>query len=519
MISFSEYLLKTGISLTVFYLFYWLVMRKDTHFYLNRLVLLLSVVLSLVLPLIHTCIINAPPVLAVLPSFSLDFEDPGAFISPGVTTAAAANASPVNYWKIITLVYLVGGFIVLARLIYQAIFLHAVSRLSNKTNYNGYTIVSMNTDLNPFSYFKRIFIPSKRIDESAFDSIIAHEKSHLKQWHYIDLLIVEIITVLQWFNPVVWLFERSIKEIHEYLADETVLNSGNNQGKYQALLVNQAIGGPVFILTNQFNQSLTKKRIMMMKRTKTSKMAKLKALFILPLIAGLLLAFTNQQTKSLPEIGGHVVTVAGNVSDRSTGDALPGGLVLIKGTTVGTITDKDGNYSINVSNNAPVLVYSLVGFRTQEIPVGGNSIINVQLEQDILEIDYSQENKLNANTDQKDTEGQKSNQSELKEDMYVINEELPCFPGGTEALQQYLKVNLRYPIDAKSMGIEGKVMVNFVVNAEGIVSNAKIMRGVSPELDAEALRLVNSMNRWKPASHNGVPLSMAVTMPIEFKIN
>ena len=107
------------------------------------------------------------------------------------------------------------------------------------------------------------------------------------------------MTVLQWFNPVMWFYEKSIKEVHEYLADDAVLHSGSNQGKYQALLVNQAIGGPVFILTNQFNQSLIKKRIMMMKKMKTSQMAKFKALLILPLIAGLMLAFMNPPVKTV----------------------------------------------------------------------------------------------------------------------------------------------------------------------------------------------------------------------------
>ena len=119
----------------------------------------------------------------------------------------------------------------------------------------------------------------------------------MTQGHYIDLFIVEIMTVLQWFNPVMWFYEKSIKEVHEYLADEAVLQTGSNRGKYQALLVNQAIGGPVFILTNQFNQSLIKKRIMMMKKMKTSQLAKFKALLILPLIAGLMLAFVNPPAK------------------------------------------------------------------------------------------------------------------------------------------------------------------------------------------------------------------------------
>jgi len=423
----------------------------------------------------------------------------------------------INYLKIIAIVYLTGMGIVLSRLIYQAIFLHAISRLSKKTEYDGYTIVRMSNDMIPFSYFKRIFIPSRVLDEGSFDYIIDHEKFHLSQGHFIDLFIVEAVALLQWFNPVIWLYEKSIKEMHEYLADEAVLNSGRSKGNYQAHLVNQALGGPVFILTSQFNQSLIKKRIMMMKKMKTSQLTKFKALLILPLIAGLLLAFANQQ-RSVSETQNPEITITGNISDGSSGDALQGGVIMIKGTTEGTITDKNGNYSIIVSDNSHVLVFSHTGYRTQEIPIESNTMINVQLEKEILELDFSEAGRSDAGVEQKVNKGQSADPAGANEKMYVVTEEMPSYPGGTEALVQFLKANLRYPADARSKGIQGKVMVNFVVNAGGNITDARVMRGVSNDLDTEALRLVNSMKGWKPASHNGVPLSMGVTMPIEFKL-
>jgi TonB family protein len=514
--NFIEYTLKASFSLTVFYLFYWLVLRRDTHFYMNRAVLLFSVVVSMVLPTISMHSFTTLSVMEKLPTFHINFSPDRSFLSPVRTVAPEA---PINYWKILTIVYLTGIILVFARLVYQAIFLHAISRLSEKIEYDGYTIICMNTDIIPFSYFNRIFIPSTRIDENSFGSIVAHEKSHLNQGHYVDLFIVEILTVLQWFNPVVWFYEKSIREVHEYLADEAVINSGSNQGKYLALLVNQALGGPVFILTNQFNQSLIKKRIIMMKKMKTSRMAKLKALLIIPLIAGLLLAFANPQTRSFSTTGGPQSVINGNISDRSTGKALQGGIVLIKGTNSGTITDKEGNYSINVSDNTAILVYSLVGYRTQEIPVASNTKINVQMEQDIYIVDFSTGNNLNTGVNPPDSKDQGKSPSDEKEKLYVVTEEPPSYPGGTDALRKYLMENLQYPADAKKKGIEGKVIVNFIINAKGLISDAKIMRGVSSDLDLEALRLVNSMKGWKPASHNGEPLSMAVTMPIEFKIN
>jgi TonB family protein len=414
------------------------------------------------------------------------------------------------------IIYIIGAFIVFARLIYQAIFLHAVARLSKKTSHDGFTIVSMSTDMVPFSYFNRIFIPTARIDEGSFDSIIAHEKSHLSQWHYIDLFIIEIISVFHWFNPIVWFYEKSIKEVHEYLADEAVLDTGSNSGRYQALLVNQAMGGPVFLLTNQFNQSLIKKRIMMMKKMKTSRAAQLKALLIVPLIAGLLLAFASPQMNSQSIPGGKQVTVTGNVTDRSTGKTISGSIVLIKGTTTGTVTDANGSYQIVVDNTGAVLVFSQVGYRTQVIPVGDNTKINVQLEQDILALDFSQGNMLimnenPANARQKDPANEKEN-------LYVVTEELPCYPGGTDALQKFLLANLRYPEDAKKKGIQGRVLITYIIGVNGEVTGTKVIRGVSPDIDQEALRLTNTITGWKPAAQNGNPIPMVVTMPVEFKV-
>jgi TonB family protein len=489
---------------------------------MNRAVLLFSVIISMALPAIAPNIIKSPAVLENLPTITLDF---GTTVTPisretNVTTTVAAVpiTSHLSFWNIITIIYLVGAFIVFTRLIYQAIFLHAVSRLSKKIDHDGFTIVSMSSDMVPFSYFNRIYIPSPKVDEGSFDSIIAHEKLHLIQWHYVDLFIIEIITVFQWFNPIVWFYEKSIKEVHEYLADEAVLNSGKSPGRYQALLVNLALGGPVFLLTNQFNQSLIKKRIAMMKKMKTSQAAQLKVLLLVPLIAGLLLAFASPQMNSQSISGGKQVTVTGNVTDRFTGKAISGSVVLIKGSTTGTVTIADGSYQIIVNNTGALLVFSQVGYRTQEIPVGTNTQINVQLEQDILALDFSKGNMLNSNENRADNAGNDRNPGNEKENLFVIVEELPSYPGGTDALLKFLQANLRYPEDARKNGIQGRVLMTYIININGEVTSTKVIRGVSPDIDKEALRLTNSIKGWKPAAQNGKPIPMVVTMPIEFKI-
>jgi TonB family protein len=459
--------------------------------------------------------VNIPRVFENIPTLVIDFGEAGTSGRAVHSATGAAAVHGISIWNIVFILYITGAVLVFGRLIYQAIFLHAITRLSKKVKYQGYTIVYMNNDMIPFSYFNRIFIPAGHADEASFDSIIAHEKSHLTQGHYIDLFIIEIMTVLQWFNPVMWFYEKSIKEVHEYLADDAVLHSGSNRGKYQALLVNQAVGGPVFILTNQFNQSLIKKRIMMMKKMKTSQLAKFKALLILPLIAGLMLAFANPPAASSGVTPGNEKTISGSLSDKLTGAVLPGTAVVIKGTTIGTVADNKGNYSIKVADDKATLVFSHVGYKTQEIPIEKNAIINLQLEVDAMVVDFNKEN--NVNVDVNPAIAQSNNND--NKDVYQVVEELPSYKGGTPALQKFLEANLRYPEEAKKAGVNGKVYVSFIVAADGQIQDAKIMRSVSPLMNEEALRLVNSMKDWTPGSQSGKKVNMAVTMPIEFKIN
>lgn len=247
-----------------------------------------------------------------------------------------------------------------------------------------------------------------------------------------------------------------------------------------------------------------------MKKMKTPRMAQFKALLIVPLIAGLMLAFTSQRPNIKDSSNVVSIQVTGSITDRTTGKPIPGSAVIIKGTTIGTVTLAEGGYKIIVNNSNDVLVYSHIGYRTQEIQVGSNTKINVQLEQDILTLDFSKSGDLNV----KDY-GKASDNIEA---YYVVAEEYPTYPGGVDSLQSFLQTNMRYPADAKMKGIEGKVMVNFIINEHGDVENAKILLGLSPDIDAEALRLTNLMQGWLSAAQNGKLISTSVNMPIEFKI-
>ncbi len=203
-----EYLIKSGIALSVFYLFYWLLMRKSTHFGLNRLTLAASIIGSLLLPLIK---INLTPevVASSIPVMSID-----------LTNVVNIVSKPEPAWgirEIVLLIYFSGFVITLFRLIYQSFYIHVIAKMSRTITKGKHTIVLVEKEITPFAYFSKIFIPASKIQETSFESILAHEKSHLRQYHFLDLFLIEIVTIVQWFNPIVWLYERSMKEVHEYM--------------------------------------------------------------------------------------------------------------------------------------------------------------------------------------------------------------------------------------------------------------------------------------------------------------
>jgi TonB family protein len=401
-----EYLIKSGIALSVFYLFYWLLMRKSTHFSLNRLTLATSLIASLVLPLIKIDL--TPDVVAAnIPVMSMD-----------LSTVVQIVSKPEPFWglrEIVLLIYFAGLAITLFRLIYQSIYIHVISKMSRTITKGRHTIVLVEKDITPFAYFSKIFIPASKMEETSFESILAHEKSHLSQYHFIDLFLIEVVTIIQWFNPIVWLYERSLKEVHEYMADEEVLKQGVSKGNYQALLVNQALGGPVFTISHQFNQSLILKRIVMMTKMKSPQLAKIRVLLFIPLTAILLMAFSNPEhivnpvvekvgtltqqitgINILPDNSTSLnisdsekgpILIKGKVVDASTSKPIEGVSIIIQGTNTGTTTDKNGAFKIKSESSDLILMFSHIGFNTSfnEFKSDNNNAI-IQMVKNVQEL-------------------------------------------------------------------------------------------------------------------------------------
>ncbi|MFC2167813.1 M56 family metallopeptidase [Acidobacteriota bacterium] len=278
MTSFALYLLESSACLALFYVGFRLFLRKETYFKLNRIYLVCSLFGSLILPAFKI----------TSPFFAVQASVPTSFVS-----SAPVPVKTLGIGEILLFLYAIGAGVFLVRFIFHMIRLNLIVKTYKMTRINGVKIVSVERDFSPFSFLNFIFINDKIISEHNMRRIIAHEIIHIKQYHTFDILLIELITVFQWFNPFVWPYKKSLQETHEFLADNGVIAQGFSTAKYQLLMFEQHVGVKLFEFANNFKQSQIKRRITMMSKIKSRGPAKLKLLLIVPLAMFLLLAFAD----------------------------------------------------------------------------------------------------------------------------------------------------------------------------------------------------------------------------------
>ncbi len=278
MTSFAAYLLESAACLALFYVGFRLFLRKETYFKLNRVYLVCSLIISMILPVFK---ITSPLITA------------RASAPMSLILSSAASAKTWGLGEILLFLYAIGVGVFLFRFVFHMIKLYFVVKKFRTTRINGIKIVSVDKDFSPFSFLNFIFINDKKLSEHNMRRIIAHEIIHIKQYHTFDILLIELITVLQWFNPFVWPYKKSLQETHEFLADDGVIVQGFSTAKYQLLMFEQHVGVKLFEFANNFKQSQIKRRITMMSKIKSRGAAKVKLLLIVPMAAFLLLAFAE----------------------------------------------------------------------------------------------------------------------------------------------------------------------------------------------------------------------------------
>ena len=446
------YQIKVGLCLIAFYLLWKLLLSRETFHRFNRVALLATMALALVLPWIRLTL-DAPAAVA---GGIIVLDD--IIVGPASDVQTQQGAQPWNALNVATVVYFVGVVMALAWLLHSQWSLHRLMKTGRKESLpGGITLHVLPGDISPFSYFKHIVINEQDYRDNARE-ILIHEQAHIGLRHSWDVLFMGLVTLFQWWNPAAWLMCHELRQVHEYEADEAVLKEGVDAKQYQLLLIRKSVGDQLFSMANSFNYQSLKKRIRMMTINKSSRWKTLRALAVVPVIALALLAFAN------PKSVAAVVT----------------------------------NQPAHVTP-APVALPEPAQAETATQPVEAEAVPEA----------------VEVNTEEQAPQDTKP-QSDDK--VYKSVEQMPRFPGGEVGLMKYLQGNIKYPPEAAKNDIEGRVIVQFIVDKTGQVGEVKVLRPVSEELDAEAVRVVKTLPKFEPGRQDGEAVSVWYTLPISFKL-
>ena len=455
------YIIKSALLLALLYGGFALLLSRETFHRFNRLALLTTMIASLVLPAIQ---IKAPSQLPLWGSavnaqesaIELwdNFFETKEDLTPNPSPMDEENSLITENEQIIPFesdnkaksekalpqrgswegaLYLAGVFASIGFFLFQLFRFWRDTKGGTSTHdEEGNTIVIRGGEFPPYSFLHYIII-SVSDYERLRKPILAHEQAHIRLGHSWDLLLLEVVKAIQWFNPFVYLLGRDLKAIHEYEADNAVLNQGIDAKTYQLLLVTKAVGNRLQTLGNNLSHHSLKKRIKMMHKTNSNRWMMTKAVVLPALMALAVVAFAKPKVESIP------------VTEEST-----------EPTIANITTPPEVNTEVSLPAN--------------------NDSIYVKVEKDAV------------------------------------------FPGGEAAMFKWIADRIKYPEECKANGIQGRVYVQFVVNEDGSLSDAKILRSPDKALSQEAIRIVKAMPKWKPAQNKGKVVRSYFRLPFSFKL-
>ena len=537
------YLLKANVGIALFYAFYKLFCQRDTFFQWRRIALLSFLGMSFVYPLLNIQHwVKEQPSMYELATYYATFMDEGENISAPVTaTSEIPGILIICYY-----LYLIGVVVLSIRFLVQLLSILRMRWIGKATTLNGQRIISLPCYVSPFSFYQWIFIHLPMLDKESQHEILMHEKTHAKQWHSVDVIISEIINIVCWFNPFMWLLKSEIRLNLEYLADNKVVETSIDHKQYQYHLLGLTHISKQTGLYNNFNVSHLKRRIIMMNKKRTRTAGRIKYALFAPLAAALLLVSNIEAVARTVEKVMDASEATNTVpQDKPKEDQIfqicevppqfPGGVVewmkflsanmkypaeakekKQEGRViVQFIVEKDGSITNAkvVRGVSPLLdqeALRVVGIMPKWNPATQRGqAVRVQYTLPVMfslngKIDEMQQHQVNMKPNEKG--------------IYNIVEEPASFPGGMANCLKFLSENVKYPEDCKKEGIQGRVIAQFIIDKDGSIKDVKIVRGVHPSLDKEAIRVIEAMPKWTPGKVKGEPVKCQYTLPVAFKI-
>ena len=567
MSSILLYSIKSAIVLAMLYLPYMLMLRRESFFRFNRMMLLGILFLSLVLPLcnISGMSLDRQPVVQAAQLQILELGIP-IHVLPEVQVVADGTVkygtTGFSVFLLVSILYIVGMMILLAIRLWQVGRLQFGLRKGTlwQQEENGVRIYCHADDVNPFSWMRNIVISQKDYDEAGRE-IVLHEMGHIQAHHSWDVVLLTLVQMLQWWNPLVYVLGISLRDVHEYEADDYVLRQGISAQSYQLLIIKKAVGSGSYAFANSFNHSLTKKRITMMKNSNSNPWMRSKALYVIPVAALALSAFATP--KFVAPIKDAVTKLEGKSTENS-----PNLQDLLEEKEEIAVMDVSGKATASVDEvqdaAQPLIVLNGKIFDIPKDAIPSKRVnaeeqltklLNIDAE-DVESITVLQKDAAIAvwgekgangviDITTKDANDLKENQPDDK--IFDKPEVLPQFPGGETELYGWLARNVKYPSEAIEYGVQGRIFVQFVVEKDGNISDIKIAKvsdgraivvtaykakDDSPEelkkeneekglkaLQDESIRVVKAMPKWKPGTNKGKPVRCYFNLPIMFRLN
>lgn len=535
------YFLKINVAIALFYAFYRLFFYKDTFFAWRRTALLCFFAVSAAVPLldIQQWIVQQEPMAAMADLYA-------AVVLPELTLTLTPQ--PETDWRqlmadgIVVAYWLVAALLAL-RFLFQLAGIVRLARRCPTQKIDGTTVHLLPRAEGPFSFFRWIFVCPDAHTGDELHEILTHERTHARQWHSIDVLTGELACIVCWFNPFAWLMKREIRTNLEYMADEKVLETGHDSRTYQYHLLGLSHHKAAATIYNSFNVLPLKKRIIMMNKRRTRAIGRTKYLMFLPL-AALLMIVSNIEAvaRATQKITTEVIEA---VAPAETPDVQPQPENIApllqqekpdKVTYKGKVVDKygqpiEGVQIVTLSQDKSA-GYQLLKERSQ----GDGTFVFEAAPDDrigffhvtsqgtyIQSVNPEEWNLSREKTIVMDGEPtpmfREEDRNSTDEEVFEVVENMPEFPdGGMPGLMKYLSTNIRYPEAAHKAGTQGRVTVQFVVGKDGSIGNVSILRGVDPALDAEAIRVISGMPKWKPGTQKGEPVNVKYTVPVMFRL-
>lgn len=554
---------KIAIGLSLFYVAYALLLSRGTELRLRRGYLVGALLGSLLLPIVVSSVgwrtTGATAELkTVVEVFSPHLSRAQTvYLDPVVIRAKRPEMHGHTGMAQLPLVFriywygvLVAGVLLLLRFL---LFYRKYLTCKRHPFHDNVQLVYLSEKMAPFSFYRIIFIHPEMYSASAYQQILAHELAHIQCGHSYDKLLIELFVVLQWFNPFVYLFRRRLFEVHEYQADLAVVRQSAQPAEYARLLLSQVLRLPAWGMGSSFSYSLSKKRIKMIAKVNTNRQNLIKYLVFLPLIAIMVFfyACADSAVKG-PEISDQFMDemealAEGDILtsyrfEYAAGQTLTEGMVLSGGKNYAftyqvaegeepevRFVNRDGERilpkEVRLQGKKRITEFSLKEDMYIEIVVEETAKSRGATAMFVSKLPYKAP--LDENTvaitklaDDEASEGGEAPREINEDEVFYVVENMPKFQGQDQkAFLTYITENLNYPEEAAANGIEGRVFVSFIVSKEGKVTKAKVIRGVDPILDQEALRVVKEAPDWTPGTQRDKEVNVSFTFPIVFQLD